>query len=98
MSPIASPRRAALRRLPLGPLLEWLIIVVVVTLYSRAALLDFDPHQLAQTADQNESATLPIMAEIGLRRYGQLPLWNPYMLTGFPHAGAPVSTTRQTPR
>ncbi len=72
-------------------MLEWLIIVVVVTLYSRAALLDFDPHQLAQTAEQNESATLPILAEIGLRRYGELPLWNPYMLTGFPHAGDPVS-------
>ena len=91
MLAIASPRLAILRRLPLGPLLEWLIIVVVVTLYSRTALLDFDPHQLAQTAEQNESATLPILAEIGLRRYGEIPLWNPYMLTGFPHAGDPVS-------
>ena len=91
MLAIASPRLAILRRLPLGPLLEWLLIVVVVTLYSRAALLDFDPHQLAQTAEQNESATLPILAEIGLRRYGEIPLWNPYMLTGFPLAGDPVS-------
>jgi hypothetical protein len=91
MLAIASPRLAILRRLPLGPLLEWLLIVVVVTLYSRAALLDFDPHQLAQTAEQNESATLPILADIGLRRYGEIPLWNPYMLTGFPHAGDPVN-------
>ncbi len=71
--------------------LEWLIILAVVFLYSRAALLDFDPHQLAQTGEQNESATLPILAEIGLRRYGEIPLWNPYMLTGFPHAGDPVN-------
>ena len=71
--------------------LEWAVLIAVITLYSRAALLDFDPQQLAQTAEQNESATLPILAEIGLRRYGQIPLWNPYMLTGFPHAGDPVS-------
>ncbi len=71
--------------------LEWAILIAVITLYSHAALLDFDPHQLAQTAEQNESATLPILAEIGLRRYGEIPLWNPYMLTGFPLAGDPVS-------
>ncbi len=70
--------------------LEWAILIAVI-LYSHAALLDFDPHQLAQTAEQNESATLPILAEIGLRRYGEIPLWNPYMLTGFPLAGDPVS-------
>lgn len=67
--------------------LEWLIILLVVFLFSRAATLDFDPHQLQQTGEHNESATLPILAEIGLRRYGEIPLWNPYMLTGFPHAG-----------
>ena len=71
--------------------LEWIVLVAVVFLYSRAALLDFNPHQLAQTGEQNESATLPILAEIGLLRYGEIPLWNPYMLTGFPHAGDPVN-------
>jgi len=70
---------------------EWLVILVVVFLYSHASLLDFEPQQLAQTGEQNESATLPILAEIGLRRYGEIPLWNPYMLTGFPHAGDPVN-------
>jgi hypothetical protein len=63
-----------------------LTIVVVVFLFSRAATLDFDPHQLQQTGEHNESATLPILAEIALR-HGEIPLWNPYMLTGFPHAG-----------
>ncbi len=67
--------------------LDWLIILLVVYLFSRAALLDFDPQQLQQTGEHNESATLPILAEIGLLRYGEIPLWNPYMLTGFPHAG-----------
>ena len=87
--PVAAARPTR-RRLPLF-WLEWAILIAVITLYSRAALLDFDPHQLAQTAEQNESATLPILAEIGLWRYGEIPLWNPYMLTGFPLAGDPVS-------
>ncbi len=89
---ITSPTstRWSRRRLPLF-WLEWAILIAVITFYSHTALLDFDPHQLAQTAEQNESATLPILAETGLRRYGEIPLWNPYMLTGFPHAGDPVS-------
>ena len=66
---------------------EWLIIAIVGTLYSGPALLDFDRTLLQQTGEHNESATLPLLAEIGLRRYGEIPLWNPYMLTGFPHAG-----------
>lgn len=71
--------------------LEWAVLVLFVYLFAHAATLDFDPHQLQQTGEQNESATLPILAEIGLRRYGEIPLWNPYMLTGFPHAGDPVN-------
>lgn len=66
---------------------EWLIIFVVIYLFCRATLLDFNPQQLQQTGEHNESATLPLLAEIGLWRYGEIPLWNPYMLTGFPHAG-----------
>lgn len=68
-------------------ILEWLVILLVIFLFSRITLLDFNPRQLQQTGEHNESATLPILAEIGLRRYGEIPLWNPYMLTGFPHAG-----------
>lgn len=68
-------------------LIEWLIILLVIVLYSRTGLLDFDDQQLQQTGEHNESATLPILAEIGLQRYGEIPLWNPYMLTGFPLAG-----------
>lgn len=67
--------------------LEWLLIVLIVVAYSRTTLLDFNPQQLQQTGEHNESATLPILAEIGLWRAGEIPLWNPYMLTGFPHAG-----------
>lgn len=72
-------------------LIEWLIILLLITAFSHVTLLDFDSRQLQQTGEHNESATLPILTEIGLRRYGEIPLWNPYMLTGFPHAGDTVS-------
>lgn len=75
---------------PRSYLLEWLAIFLIIFLFSRATLLDFDAHQLQQNGEHNESATLPILAEIALRR-GEIPLWNPYMLTGFPHAGDPVN-------
>lgn len=68
-------------------ILEWVVILLVLYLFGHTTLLDFDPLQLQQTGEHNESATLPILAEIGLHRYGEIPLWNPYMLTGFPHAG-----------
>jgi len=75
-------------RRPSGTYLaEWLIIFLVIFWLGRVAFLDFDDQQLQQTGEHNESATLPILAEIGLKRYGEIPLWNPYMLTGFPHAG-----------
>jgi hypothetical protein len=51
------------------------------------SLLNFDATKLQQTGEHNESATLPLLAEIGLWRYREIPLWNPYMLTGFPHVG-----------
>ena len=67
--------------------------------YCSSTLLDFDSTQLQQTGEQNESATRPILADLSLNRYGQIPLWNPYMQTGFPSAGdmlghfwAPLST------
>lgn len=84
-----TPRNSPLR-LGSSPL-EWLIILAVIFFFSRTTLLDFDSQQLQQNGEHNESATLPILAEIGLWRYGEIPLWNPYMLTGFPHAGDPVN-------
>jgi hypothetical protein len=80
-------------------LLEWIIILVVAYAYCSSTLLDFDSTQLQQTGEQNESAMRPILADLSLNRYGQIPLWNPYMQTGFPAAGdmlghfwAPLST------
>jgi hypothetical protein len=67
--------------------LEWLLIIVIAYTYSGKLLLNFDATKLQQTGEHNESATLPLLAEIGLSRYGEIPLWNPYMLTGFPHVG-----------
>lgn len=66
---------------------EWTIILLAAVLYAAPNLLNLDPTFLQQTGEHNESATLPLLAEIGLLRYGQIPLWNPYMLTGYPHVG-----------
>jgi hypothetical protein len=70
--------------------LEWLLIIVIAYFYCGDALLDLDPSKLQQTGEHNASATLPLLAEIGLNRNGEIPLWNPYMLTGFPHNGDPL--------
>ncbi|HEX6270892.1 MAG TPA: hypothetical protein VFZ43_11690 [Anaerolineales bacterium] len=67
--------------------LEWLFIILLAYFYSGKTLLNFDAAKLQQTGEHNESATLPLLAEIGLWRYGEIPLWNPYMLAGFPHVG-----------
>lgn len=67
--------------------LEWFLIILVAYFYSGDVLLNFDSTRLQQTGEHNESSTLPLLAEIGLRRYGEIPLWNPYMLTGYPHTG-----------
>jgi hypothetical protein len=84
--PSLSRRRLASPRMT-GFALEWLLIILIAYFYSGKTLLDFDATKLQQTGEHNESATLPLLAEIGLWRYGEIPLWNPYMLTGFPHAG-----------
>ena len=70
--------------------LEWLLIIVIAYFYSGDVLLNLDPFKLQQTGEHNASATLPLLTEIGLNRYGEIPLWNPYMLTGFPHNGDPL--------
>jgi hypothetical protein len=70
-----------------GFALEWLLIVLIAYAYCASTLLNFDNMSLQQTGEQPESATLPILAEVGLQRYGEIPLWDPYMLTGFPHMG-----------
>ena len=67
--------------------LEWFLIILIAYFYSGDLLLNFDETRLQQTGEHNESSTLTLLAEIGLRRYGEIPLWNPYMLTGYPHTG-----------
>jgi len=67
--------------------LEWLLIIAIAYFYCGDVLLDFDASKLQQTGEHSPSATLPFLAEIGLPCYGEIPLWNPYMLTGFPHVG-----------
>lgn len=70
--------------------LEWLLIIVIAYAYCGDVLLNFDSARLQQSGEHNASATLPLLAEIGLKRHGEIPLWNPYMLTGFPHTGDPL--------
>ena len=67
--------------------LEWLLIILIAYAYTASVLLNFDDQRLQQTGEHNESSTLPLLAEIGLSRYKEIPLWNPYMLTGYPHVG-----------
>lgn len=74
-------------RISWGVALEWLVMLLVGYAYSGPGLLDFDAGILQQTGEHNESATLPLLAEVSLWRYHEIPLWNPYMLTGFPHVG-----------
>ena len=70
-----------------GFAVEWLLIILIAYVYSGKLLLNFDSTKLQQTGEHSESATLPLLAEIGLDRYGEIPLWNPYMLTGYPQVG-----------
>lgn len=70
--------------------LEWLLIIVIAYFYCGDVLLNLDRTKLQQTGEHNASATLPLLAEIGLHRNREIPLWNPYMLTGFPHNGDPL--------
>ncbi|MCZ7570144.1 MAG: hypothetical protein M5U01_16385 [Ardenticatenaceae bacterium] len=70
---------------------ELLLIVLVAFSYAGSPLLDFNRLHLQQTSEHNEAATLPVLTEIGLRRAHVIPLWNPYMSSGFPYAGDFVS-------
>jgi hypothetical protein len=72
-------------------LVEWATILLVAYLYAGSTLLDLDPRKLQQTGEQSEASTLLILTELSLRRYGEIPLWNPFMVTGFPFAGDLVS-------
>lgn len=85
-APLFTQRRLRPSRLTMFAL-EWLFIILLAYFYSGSTLLNFDATKLQQTGEHNESATLPLLAEIGLWRYGEIPLWNPYMLAGFPHVG-----------
>src|SRR6185369_14387452 len=69
-----------------GFALEWLLIILIAYAYSASALLNFDNMRLQQTGEHDESATLPLLAEIGLSRYGEIALESLYA-HGLPHTG-----------
>ncbi|MDH5506497.1 MAG: YfhO family protein [Anaerolineae bacterium] len=66
-------------------------ILLVVTFFYGKSLLISDPTSLQQSGEHTEGATLPLLADIAIQRYGELPLWNPYMMTGIPHSGDPLT-------
>ncbi len=72
-------------------LLEWLIILVVAWFYGSENLLNFDPTRLPESGEHNESATFPILTEIAINRYREMPLWNAYAMTGIPYLQDPLS-------
>jgi hypothetical protein len=72
-------------------LAEWVIIILVGWFYAGGVLLDLNPKFLSEAGEHHESATFPILTEIGLNRYGELPMWNPYIMTGFPYMADPLS-------
>jgi hypothetical protein len=84
----AAPRAWPRPRWPV--LIEWAVILLTACLFAGSNLLDFDAARLQQSGEHNEASTLLILTERSVRRYGAIPLWNPYMLTGFPFAGDPV--------
>lgn len=71
--------------------LEWLIILLAAWFYGSESLLNFDPLRLQETGEHNESSTFPILTEIAINRYGQMPLWNAYTMTGIPYLQDPLS-------
>lgn len=70
--------------------LEWIVVLMVALVYARSPLLSLDSLVLQQTFEHNEAATLHVLTAEALRD-GVLPLWNPYMSSGFPVAGDFVS-------
>ncbi len=73
-------------KIRLGTITELIIIILFAWIYA-GCLLDFNPTILQQGGEHNESATRPLLADYGLRKHGEIPLWNHFMQTGFPHAG-----------
>lgn len=71
--------------------IEWLIILVAAWFYGSENLLNFNPTFLQETGEHNESSTFPILTEIAINRYGQMPLWNAYTMTGMPYLEDPLS-------
>jgi hypothetical protein len=60
-------------------LLEWAVIIIVANGQGDKAILNFNPSQLKQTGEQNANEVGPLLAKIGVTRYGEIPFWNSYM-------------------
>ena len=67
------------------------LLLLAIALGYGGRLLNFSENSLQQTGEHNEAFTLPLLVDQALHHDGQFPLWNPYMETGMPHSGDPVS-------
>jgi len=72
-------------------LAEWAIIFVVGWFYASGVLLELNPMFLSDSGEHHESSSFVLLADIGINRYGEVPLWNPYIMTGFPYLEDPLS-------
>jgi len=69
---------------------EFFLICIVALIYG-GSLLNPDPNMLQATGEHHESVTLSILVDQAYQQTGEYPRWNPYMMTGFPHTGDPLS-------
>lgn len=67
------------------------LLLLAIALSYGGRLLNFSEISLQQTGEHNEAFTLPVLVDQALHHDAQFPLWNPYMETGIPHSGDPVS-------
>ena len=66
-------------------------LIITVTFLFAGSLLNANQNALQQTGEHNEGSTLAILADTAINKYGEIPKWNPYIMTGFPHSGDPLT-------
>ena len=69
-------------------LVDWSILAVVVLTFCTA-FLDFNDARILPGNEADVIQTLDWTLVNSLTRFGQFPLWNPYLRTGFPYVADP---------
>ncbi len=68
-----------------------LALIAALALSFALPVLDFSPDMRPPGREHERLSGLLIPAEMGLREYGRIPLWNPYLFTGEPLVTNPFS-------